>query len=437
MPRDIRLLGDALGDVLRTQGGSDLLDRVEKMRGLAKARRMKEGIEDVEEGRIGTSDDPDRDLESMAESMAYEEILPVLKAFTSYFQLVNLAESKEIVRVNKARALESEGAPRKESIREAIQILRDRDHIGAAQLKDLIANLDLRLVFTAHPTEARRRSIQECLHRISTMLSQLDTALPEHERNSLHDDLEAEIEILWQTDEVRETRLSVTDEARNVLHYFNHTLCRVSMRLYADLRDALAEFYPGEEFHIPSFLNYGSWVGGDRDGNANVKLQHTIQILGFHRYLILSQYLADVGDLRYRLSESRTYSHAPEALLQSLEADAKQMPQIAARVLPNAAAEPYRQKSYYMTERLRRSLDGEPGGYASAEEFERDLVLLRDSLQEGKSVMAAGRILEPLIVKVRLFGFHLAKLDFRDHKTRFVAAVDSLFCPLAWRSPLL
>jgi phosphoenolpyruvate carboxylase len=435
LPRDIRMLGDALGDVLKLQGGEALLDHVESLRGLAKARRVKEGHEDVEEDRVGPSDNPDREMEAMAEGMSYKQILPVLKAFTTYFQLVNIAESKEIVRVNRVRALESEGAPRKESIREAIQTLKERDGVSTAEMRALVARFDMRLVFTAHPTEARRRSIQECLHRISAMLTRLDGEMPEGEKVGVLKDLRAEIEILWQTDEVRGFRLSVTDEARNVLHYFNHTLCRVSTRLYKDLEEALAEFYPGEEFNIHEFLSYGSWVGGDRDGNANVKLDHTRQILGFHRYLILSQYITDIGDLRYRLSESRTYTDAPESLLESLAVDAAHMPQVAARILPKAAEEPYRQKTYYMTERLRRSLENEPGGYLSAGELQRDLRLLKDSLLEGKSVLAAERIVGPLITKVKLFGFHLAKLDFRDHKQRFVDAVDSLFEQAALPAP--
>ena len=156
--------------------------------------------------------------------MSFGEALPVLKAFTTYFQLVNLAEQKEIVRVNRRRAFEAGDQPRPESVRDAVKSLRESG-VTADEMRALVASLSIQLVFTAHPTEAKRRSVQEKLHRLSDYLGRLEEPLlSRSEQERLEMDVAAETEILWQTDEVRQRRLSVLDEARNILFYFGETL---------------------------------------------------------------------------------------------------------------------------------------------------------------------------------------------------------------------
>ncbi|HEY3781400.1 MAG TPA: phosphoenolpyruvate carboxylase [Fimbriimonadaceae bacterium] len=427
LPRDIRTLGDALGDVLKQQGGTRLFNLVEKMRGLAKVRRSLEGIPDVEKPKLKVSN-PDRELERMAESMRYEDILPVLKAFTTYFQLVNIAELKEILRVNKRRAAETGDEPRTESIREAIRDLRDKSNLSAEEVRKLVTELQIQLVFTAHPTESRRRSIQERIRRISVLLTHLEQAQlsAAHEDNIL-DDLAAEIEILWQTDEVRETRLTVIDEAQNILHYFALTLYSVSPRLFRDMQQSLAEYYPGQTFELADFLSFGSWVGGDRDGNPTVTNGLTTRILKIHRDLVLKEYFKDIGDLRWRLSESSTYAHPPQFLIDSNEKDALAMPELHAILMPRRSQEPYRQKVSYMMEKLRQTIEGGPAAFSHVQQLLDDLTLLQSALEKSNSPLAAERVLGPLITKVKMFGFHLAKLDFREHKKKYLKTLDDLF----------
>ena len=415
LARDVRLLGNALGDVLREQGGEALLQNVERIRALTKEARAQRG-----------QDDAEAELDALFGGMPFGQALPVLKAFTTYFQLVNLAEQKEIVRVNRRRAFKAGDKPRPESVRDAVQRLCESG-VTADQMRALIGSLSIQLVFTAHPTEAKRRSVQEKLHRISDYLGRLEepqTSRSDQERLEL--DITAEIEILWQTDEVRQRRLSVLDEARNILFYFGETLFQVTPRLYADLEKALAQWYPGETFDIPVFLEYGSWVGGDRDGNPTITLEHTAEVLRLHRDRVLSLYIPAVRILSDRLSQSRHYVGVSEALEDSLAQDAERLPQVAAEAAGRSPTEPYRRKCEFIWERLRRTEAGDEGGYGSAAEFIADLETIRTSLEQNGGHYTARRALAPLLFQARLFGFHLARLDIREHKDKYLGALAAV-----------
>ena len=415
LARDVRLLGNALGDVLREQGGEALLQNVERIRALTKEARVQRG-----------QDDAEAELDALFGGMPFGQALPVLKAFTTYFQLVNLAEQKEIVRVNRRRAFKAGDKPRPESVRDAVQRLCESG-VTADQMRALIGSLSIQLVFTAHPTEAKRRSVQEKLHRISDYLGRLEepqTSRSDQERLEL--DITAEIEILWQTDEVRQRRLSVLDEARNILFYFGETLFQVTPRLYADLEKALAQWYPGETFDIPVFLEYGSWVGGDRDGNPTITLEHTAEVLRLHRDRVLSLYIPAVRILSDRLSQSRHYVGVSEALEDSLAQDAERLPQVAAEAAGRSPTEPYRRKCEFIWERLRRTEAGDEGGYGSAAEFIADLETIRTSLEQNGGHYTARRALAPLLFQARLFGFHLARLDIREHKDKYLGALAAV-----------
>ncbi len=415
LARDVRLLGNALGEVLREQGGETLFDRVERIRALTKEARSVPGESAAEAA-----------LDALFAGMDFDAALPVLKAFTTYFQLVNLAEQKEIVRVNRRRAYAAGDRPRSESVREAIQTLSSAG-MTAGEMRGLVESLSIQLVFTAHPTEAKRRTVNEKLHRLSAYLSALEQpqmATSECER--LEADVVAETEILWQTDEVRQRRLSVIDEAKNILFYFGETLFQVTPRLYEDLAAALAECYPGEAFAIPNFLEYGSWVGGDRDGNPTITLDHTAEVLRLHRAQVLSLYVPAVRALSDRLSQSRHYVGVSPELEQSLGIDAERLPEVAAQAAGRSPMEPYRRKCEFIWERLRRTQDNAPGGYDTASEFVADLELIQRSLEAHKGHFAARRALAPLLFQARLFGFHLARLDIREHKEKYLGALSAV-----------
>ena len=269
LARDVRRLGNALGEVLREQGGEALFETVERIRALTKEARTQDG-----------SDAAEAELDRLFAGMDFPTALPVLKAFTTYFQLINLAEH-EGDRPGQPAAGGGGGrhAPARVGAgRRPGDVRGGRD--GGADAGTWWRRCPFNS--SSRPTRPRRSggACRRRLHRLSRYLSGLEQPLlsrPERERLKAH--IKAETEILWQTDEVRQRRLSVLDEAGNILFYFDETLFDVTPRLLEDLQAALAECYPGETFDIGPFLEYGSWVGGDRDGNPTITLAHTREIV--------------------------------------------------------------------------------------------------------------------------------------------------------------
>ncbi len=422
LARDIRTLGNALGDVLKEQGGQTLFDNVEQVRALTKQARETPG-----------SDGAEAQLEQMFRGMAFAQALPVLKAFTTYFQLVNLAEQREVARINRQRAAAAGDTPRPESVRDAVRTLQAQG-LTADEMRALLQDLSIQLVFTAHPTESKRRSVQQKLYRLSDALAALERPLlSAAERQRGEEDIAADTEILWQTDEVRQRRLTVLDEARNILFYFVQTLFAVTPRLYTDLQTALAECYPGETFPLGNFLEYGSWVGGDRDGNPTITPEHTTQILRMHRDTILGLYIPAVRALSDRLSQSQHYVGFSEELERSLAEDAKRLPEVAAEAATRSPTELYRRKMEFIWERLRQTrkrTGGRPkntdAAYDRADEFIADLEIVQRSLEQNGGRHAARSAVVPLLAQARLFGFHLARLDIREHKDKYLGALSAV-----------
>jgi phosphoenolpyruvate carboxylase len=422
LARDVRLLGNALGTVLKEQGGSELYDLVERIRSLTKIMREE-----------GPSDLHDFEISALVASLDIKAAKKILKSFTTYFQLINLAEQKEIVRVNRQRAYDSGDEPRNESIRDAIRHLKCQN-VPAHKMQELVKNLSIKLIFTAHPTESRRRSILEKLHRLSSWLSQMDRPLlSTSEIAKLEAEIVAETEVLWQTDEVRQRHLTVIDEASNALFYFDHTLFAVTPRIYEDLSSALAEYYPETDFDIPVFLEYGSWIGGDRDGNPTITLEHTAQILKMQKDMALSKYIPAIRTLSDRLSQSKSYVGFSQELEGSLLADAADLPYVAEAAAKRGATEHYRRKMEYIWERLQitRAQNAGQGngehGYKSSRELLADLEIVDRSLRDNNCSFVAEQALAPLMTRVKVFGFHLARLDVRDHRGKFVNALSAIF----------
>lgn len=419
LAKDVRVLGNALGDVLREQGGQELFDAVERIRALSKQAR-----------NSSTSDSAVQQLGDLVRSMDFHHALPVLKAFTTYFQLINLAEQKEIVRINAKRSFDAGPGPRKESVRDAVRTLSAAG-VSSEQVQGMMNELSIQIVFTAHPTESKRTTVQDKMYRLSAHIDELykpflsDTAQRRTQLNML-----ADIEVLWQTDEVRQRRLSVVDEANNVLFYFNRTLFNVTPRLYKDLEEAIAEYYPEISFDEHPFLEYGSWIGGDRDGNPTITLQHTSDIVRKHKELVLDHYITSIRKLSDRLSQSRHYVSVSPELEASLANDALLLPEVVSEAVNRSQTEPYRRKMEFIWERLKRTKLQiseralRPGAYREASELLNDLRIVGDSLMANHGTFAARQALDPFVTQVKLFGFHLAKLDIRDHKEKYNYALN-------------
>lgn len=435
---DIQLLDCLLGEMLREQEGDDLLTLAHQLA----------------EFTAHPESDP-RDLftalPALSDPLTAERLL---RAFTVLFQLLNTAEQKEIVRVNRARQETAGHQPRSESIGEAIARLKAAG-VTAKEMEALLKRIDICPTLTAHPTEARRRAVLDKLQRIAEGLAErafpasaprLDTPLSQGS-DTAEAKLRRELTELWQTDELRATPITVPEEARNALFFFERTILDVVSWLHTDVRAALQEHYPDQVFDIPPFLTYRSWVGGDRDGNPNVTPEVTWRTLLEHRRLALEFYADRLDRLRRELTQGLRNISPEDPLLASLEKDAFEVP-IPEERRRRHQAEPYVLKLLFMRERIlanlrhcqelasdRNPLDSglnpkpaDAYAYADAAAFVADLELVQESLRRNKAgILADSGLMASLRIQARTFGFHLAALDIRQHSDEHAKALTEIF----------
>ena len=426
----VKLFGNLLGTVLKAQAGENVLETVEKLRkGYIRLRKE-------ENPRLQAK------LDRLIHKLDPETTTHVLRAFSIYFSLVNIAE--ETFRHQQRRKLCRKTAPPwTGSFSETLTDFMVQD-ISKDQLQDLLNRLSYAPVFTAHPTEAKRRTILETLRRIYVTSEKLqDPRLGKDERREIKQELENQIQILWKTDEVRVNRPQVRDEIRNGLFYFRESLFEAVPALYRTLEKAILKNYGTNEdgqlaVKVPNFLKFGSWIGGDRDGNPYVKPETTEQAVRLQAHEIIIEYLKRIT----RLSRTLTYSSQLVKISPALEDSMQQDDQISMATFGDKqdrfSQEPYRRKLYMMRFRLeqnlkiiRKRLDGKVIGtsisaYANEKDFLNDLYLIRDSLiGHGDSNIADGQ-LKDLIRIAETFGFFLLHLDLRQESTRHTQAVDEL-----------
>ena len=407
---DVRFLGQLLGQVLVEQSGPDLLSLVERVRADAIAARDR-----------GTP--VDEHLVREIEVLSDEHMTQLVRAFTIYFHLVNAAEEHHRLRSLRKRTPAHVGEPRPESIEAAIRTLRAHG-TSCEQIQDFLSRLSIRPVLTAHPSEARRRTVLQHLRRIGGLIEDLDRAW---DREALLSDLLEEITLLWQTDEVRATRPSPLNEVENGLFFFDKTLFDVVPWIYRDLARALATHYPGVRWTVPPFLRYSTWIGGDRDGNPLVTDAVTLEALAMHRAVALRRYRSDVAELGWTLSSSVRQVGVSASLLDAIASNAEQLGSVGQEILAHRQTEPYRQMLALVDERLRRTEENEDGGYADADGLLADLDRVAESLVEHRGQRIADGALQDLRWRVQAFGFHLAELEIREHSARHAEALDEIF----------
>jgi phosphoenolpyruvate carboxylase len=403
---DLRTLDRLLGKILTAQGQSHLIDL---------ARRLVQ---------VDLADVPD-----IPEFQDPGLVRDLARAFTVLFQLLNVAEQKEIVRVNRSR-----GRDRRESIRDAVRQLRARG-VSAEAVQDTLRRIEIIPTLTAHPTEAKRRAVLDKLNAIAVALANV------HAPPRLDEPLDAEgrsiaeaerllIE-LWQTDEMRSTRLTVDEEIRNALYFFDRTILDVVPWLHEDVARALAETYPEHTFDVPPILTFRSWVGGDRDGNPNVTPSLTAEALGQYRNAVIARYLANAEELRRELTLSNRLVPVDDALQTSIAADLETLPYSPVS-RTRYREEPYVLKFLAVEMRLRGMQDSSDPtagpGYSAPDELLADLRLIQRSLAShfAGPVAIDGRLAH-FIRQVELFGFHLAALDIRQHSDEHAAALEEIF----------
>ena len=407
--RDVRELSTLLGEVLAEQASGEALETVE---------RVRRGAIDYRRGDA----DSRAALRSELADLNPGTGEVVARAFTSYFELTNLAEERE--RVRAVREGQQDGTLA-DSVAAAVERLAaagaDPDTV-----ERVLGDVLIEPTFTAHPTEARRKTVKAKLRSVAGHIETLDERrLTDREKGRLERDLEAEVTSLWQTPQIRERRPEVTDEALNVQWYLENTLFDVVGDVYDGLEAALSEHYPGLE--APKLFEFRSWAGSDRDGNPYVTPAVTAATLERQRSSVLEQYHGELKRLSGVLSQDDRDLETGEDLRERLAADADRLPDVADRVEERYPDEPYRQKLKLMRERLERVGDVRAGGYEDADELLADVEAIARSLRaNGADVVADSRV-DPLARQVDTFGFNLASLDLRDHRANHTEAVAAVF----------
>ncbi|MEO8969948.1 MAG: phosphoenolpyruvate carboxylase, partial [Solirubrobacteraceae bacterium] len=371
--------------------------------------------------RLGDDDAADA-LAVLVSELSLERAEVLVRALTRWFQLVNLAEDNE--RVRRLRAADGSAAataradgravePRSGSIREAVAALADTG-MQTRELEDVLARAELRLVMTAHPTEARRRTTIDKLARVFAILRELDEVTTADEAGARRR-LLATIQELWTSDDLRAISHTVLDEVRGALIHFASTLADTVPQIYRDLEDAIAEPFGDTISTVPPLLSFGSWIGGDRDGNPFVTPQATLQALELMREQCLRLLEASVERLAGRLSLSERLAGHAAGLAPILNSGERDFPELAGQLGTLNPEEPYRRALTFVRERIRATQHRTRGGYAEPAELLGDLRRVEACLLEGPGVLTAAGDLHDVIRQVEVFGFHFARLDIREH----------------------
>ena len=414
--RDVRSLGILLGRVLVEQEGQAFFEGVERLRRLLIEHREQSSVSGA--GQQVNSRLMSQAREAVA-SLSIDDAYRITKAFAIYFELTNLAETNHRKRRRRAATLQAAQAPVEGSFRGTLYRLRT----AGAPLHSILEGLQkIRVtpVFTAHPTEITRHTIRLKRRRIARLLEQLDQLpLSSAAAAQFESEILTEITALWQTDEVRMKKPTVRDEIHMGLDYFPMVLFDTLPRLYAEIENSLAEIYGAkvEGSHSPEVLHFGSWIGGDRDGNPFVTARSTHEAAQLARHVILDHYHAQITRLVSQLSMSLRRMPVSETLRQRVALYEKQMGEEHSRWKRITEVELYRHYLDFVAARLGFSRDSreQAHAYRSAVEFEDDLKCLRESLCAHRGERLAKHLIDPLLREVRTFGFHLHALDIRQH----------------------
>jgi len=421
----VRLFGDLLGNVLSSQEKPEVLKTVQTLRrGFNKLRRK---------------DDPSlrQRLIRGINKIEPELLTHVIRAYTTFFSLLHIAE--ESFQHRRRRVQVSSGKPLwLGSFDATFRELHNRG-LSEQQIQQLLNQLAYRPVFTAHPTEAKRRTIKVLMRRIFLTAEQYSAPKNNREqRQYFRRQLEAQVQTLWKTDEVRNRKPSVEDEIRTGLYYFRESMFSAVPIIYRYMQNAAVRAYEnGDRINIPSFLKFGSWIGGDRDGNPYVIPETTEKAIRLHAEQILNEYLHRVTQLGDTLTFSVDMCDPSQELLDSLEGGGRINAEAFASKPNQFRNEPYRRKLALMKVKLEQTLRyimqpiyGGPlldeKGYPHQQGFIKDLYMIRDSLISHGDELIANAELQDLIRLAETFGFNLVKLDIRQESSRHTEAVSEI-----------
>jgi phosphoenolpyruvate carboxylase len=432
--RDVRSLGRLLGIVIREQAGTEIYAAEEQLRQLAIRHREQEKNIPKECTNLATDEALLDEMTALVKHMDLERSHQIVKAFAAFFELTNLAEANHRRRRNRAAQL-TRHQEKPGLLRATLRRMRDNG-ISRQQALDWLGQVEVVPVFTAHPTEVARRVMRYKRRRIARLLERLDhLPLVDAEADQVQEAILAEITALWQSDEVRRRTPKVEDEIAMGLDHYPEALLPAIPQLYQEIAAAFREIY-GEEIEpgeLPTVVRFGSWVGGDRDGNPFVTPEATGEALRRSRELILTVYFEHLEQLRRILTPSLARIGTDRQLRSHLERLGREFPRAAAEVDKLPQGEPYRRLVGFMRCRLRAALVDltDPEAYPDAEAFLADLAMLRASLRRQAGERLVNNYVGPLQRLVTTFGFHLHTLDLRQHTKVHLLAVEELAGGLA------
>jgi phosphoenolpyruvate carboxylase len=429
MRREVRLLGDILGEVIRDSAGDELLADVERLRhAVIEARRRGRGRRD--DAGEAEADPAGDEIIKLVGSWSLEAAEQVARAFAVYFHLANLAEEHQ--RIRNLRERDTGGEPVRESLAAAVaEVSHDA---GAEQLAGLLGSLRVHLVLTAHPTEARRRAVVAALRRISGLLDLLDDERTgSADREEARRGLREQVDLLWRTSQLRVKAMDPIDEVRTVMTAFDETLFRVVPAVYRELDRAVAAAddarLPGEGElpPVPAFLRFGSWVGADRDGNPFVTAQVTRETAAIQADHILRALENTTTRIGRALTLHAATTPPSAALRRALAAAHAAHPELLAEIEARSPQEPYRAYLLYAAQRLAATRTRNADlAYPGPDEFLADLRVVRRSLAAAGAATQAHGELQNLIWQAETFGFHLAGLEVRQHSEVHARALAEL-----------
>ena len=420
----VKTLGKLLGNIIKTHAGHDVYIAVEKLR---------KGFINLRKDNNQHKHDQ---LIRYIEKLDSKTLKNVIRSFSKYFALVNVAEEayQHISRTDRLKS----GFDSWEGSFD--QTLRDcnASNIDDSKLQELIDSLHYAPVFTAHPTEAKRRSKLEAMRRIFNTILELQRYKGQSiKREELIEELQAEILILWRTDEVRLKKPTVIDEVENGLYYFRTSLFKSIPEVYKDMEKAIKRVYHTDNIKVPSFIKFGSWIGGDRDGNPFVTPEITREAVYMHAETAIHEYMRRAQNLSTILTHSLELTRPSNQFLESSKSDEIYLANAFKNTTQDFAKEPYRRKFKIIRYRLDRRLkvinqlknNNQPEAehaYQSEQELLNDLYVIRDSLISDNDLILSDFGLNDFIRLVETFGFHLVNLDIREESTNHTNAISDV-----------
>ncbi len=422
----VKLFGNLLGNVLKTEAGQRVYTAVETLRKGYINLHKEESAKQREQ------------LFRIIQKLDQPRLTNVIRAFSTYFSLVNLAEESHEHRSRKRMMNEGKILWRG-SFDTTIKELKDKG-IDAVQLQALLNELHYMPVLTAHPTESKRRTIMEALRRIFVTSKKLDqSSLSKYYRQEVEKQLEAQIKLLWNTNEVRDRKPTVENEIKQGIFYFQESVFQAVPYIYKNLESALVKYYGesplnGKPLKVPAFLHFGSWIGGDRDGNPNVTTDVTKTALKLQSLAVLKEYLFRIRVLAHVLTHSSCICSIPEEFIDYVARNHEYANNIFADCSERFETEPYRRLLYIIHYRVTQNLiavkrgsnDGINDRYPSEQALLDDLYAIYNALVAHGEADVANQQLKDLIRLVESFGFFLAHMDIREESTQHTHTVADI-----------